>query len=101
MKNLFIETGDVEREKVIYPRRSIKAPSHDRDGIVSLKLNKDGSLSPKFVITMQPMKILDANHIVIGRVINGNNFITDLDAHGTKFGVPAKRFFITVSSIKK
>lgn len=101
MKGLFLETGDVECSTHIFPRTCSNPPLHDRDGIVSLKLNNDGSLSSKFVITMQPMRIFDDNHIVIGRVIEGNNFIIDLDAHGTKFGIPEKMFFITVTNIKK
>jgi cyclophilin family peptidyl-prolyl cis-trans isomerase len=101
VKDILIETGDVECSKKIFPRPYPNAPTHNRDGIVSMKLNDDGSLSTKFVITMQPMRIFDDSHIVVGRVIDGNNFIIDLDAHGTKFGIPEKMFFITVSAIKK
>ena len=100
MKNLFIETGDVKSTKSIFPKISKKPLTHNRDGLISMKLKEDGSVSTKFVITLQPLKILDPNHIVIGRVIEGSNILTDLVAHGTKFGIPKKLFFITVSSVK-
>lgn len=102
MKGLFVETGDVESSKVIFPSKSQKILPHNRDALVSLVLNdEDGSISTRFLITMQPMRVLDDNHLVIGRVTEGRNLITDLDAHGTHFGIPEKMFFITVVAVTK
>ena len=101
MKDLFVETGDVESSKIIFPSKSQQLLPHNRDGLVSLLLNDDGSISTKFIFTMQPMRIFDQSHLVIGRVIEGRNLITDLDAHGTHFGIPERMFFVTVVAVKK
>lgn len=106
MKDLFIETGSVESSKSVFPRQQLKSgrkftKHHNRDGLVTILIDKDGKLSPKFAIIMQPMKIFDDDHLIIGKVIEGRNFITDLNSFGTKFGIPERMFFITVTSIKE
>jgi cyclophilin family peptidyl-prolyl cis-trans isomerase len=102
MKDLFIETGDVENSVSIFPNNDNFQPlPHNRDGLVTLLLNDDGSVSPRFAITMQPLRVFDENHLVIGKVVEGVNLITDLDAHGTQFGIPERMFFITVTAVRQ
>lgn len=102
IKNLLIETGDIEandgsgqRPKNLCPIfPSSKSNDTQLLGTVSMLLDDDGSVSSKFCVSLKKMKIQDGCQVVIGRVIKGLDVLSAIENFGSRFGVIHKTAII-------